>query len=445
MFLPFKKFVIASCLPTCLLLSAASTVVAATGNEQQREPTPALVKVLKLSWAESIRMTNENNAELLAAEADLRAARMAEGLARAGYLPTLNGTLGGTRESATGVSGLGEAGTNYELNLTATQNLFTGFGDLARVRQARANVVAAEANLKLVKARISFELKSAYQGLLFAKANVDLSQGIVSRRENNLKMVSLRYEGGRENKGSVLLSQAYLEDARLVLLQARNGLDIALATFRKVLAIDEYQPIEITEKIPVIEPGRKDIDFRAFVALTPTYEQAVAQETSAREEVAVKESTLYFPNLNLTGGTIRSGPSLMPQNDRYFVGLALSMPLYNGGRDYYASKAAAESYLSKARARETVSRTLVANLETAYSAYLEATARLRTNLAFRDALQVRAKIARAKYNQGLMSFEDWDVIENDLIDRERNYLTSGRERVTSEAAWEQSQGRGVFP
>lgn len=402
-------------------------------------------KVLKLSWNDAVRVTREKNAEILAAEADLRAAVMNEGNARAGYLPILTGTLGGTRESAAGPSGLGSATNNYELNLTATQNLFTGFGDLARVRQARANVVEAEARLKLTKARISFELKSAYQGLLFAKTNIDLSQAIVTRRESNLKMVSLRFEGGRENRGSVLLSQAYLEDARLVLLQARNGLDIALATFRKVLAIDEYQAIEIIEKIPVIEPATKDMDFRSFAALTPTYEQAVAQEESAREEVAVRQSSLYFPTLNLTGGTVRSGQSFLPQDDRYFVGLALSMPLFNGGRDYYQSKAAAEGYLSKARARETVSRTLVANLETAYSTYLESAARLRTNQAFRDALEVRAKIARAKYKQGLMSFEDWDVIENDLIDRERNYLTSGRERVTSEAAWEQAQGRGVIP
>jgi hypothetical protein len=44
-----------------------------------------------------------------------------------------------------------------------------------------------------------------------------------------------------------------------------------------------------------------------------------------------------------------------------------------------------------------------------------------------------------------MSFEDWDRIENDLIQRQKTVLQSQRDRVTAEAAWEQAQGKGVIP
>jgi outer membrane protein TolC len=57
----------------------------------------------------------------------------------------------------------------------------------------------------------------------------------------------------------------------------------------------------------------------------------------------------------------------------------------------------------------------------------------------------RADIARTKYNNGLMTFENWDIIENDLIQRQKSFLQGQRDRVVAEAAWEQAQGKGVIP
>ena len=62
-----------------------------------------------------------------------------------------------------------------------------------------------------------------------------------------------------------------------------------------------------------------------------------------------------------------------------------------------------------------------------------------------SAAETRAGIARSKYNNGLMSFEDWDRIETDLIQRQKAALLGRRERVLAEAAWEQTQGRGAIP
>jgi hypothetical protein len=49
------------------------------------------------------------------------------------------------------------------------------------------------------------------------------------------------------------------------------------------------------------------------------------------------------------------------------------------------------------------------------------------------------------YNNGLITFTDWDIIENDLILRQKSLLQTERDRVVAEAAWEQVQGLGVIP
>lgn len=84
------------------------------------------------------------------------------------------------------------------------------------------------------------------------------------------------------------------------------------------------------------------------------------------------------------------------------------------------------------------------NLQQGYNSYIEAVAKLQVDTSFREAAQLRADIARSKYNNGLLIFEDWDAIETDLITRQTNYLQSKLNRVTYEAAWEQVQGKGVF-
>ena len=61
---------------------------------------------------------------------------------------------------------------------------------------------------------------------------------------------------------------------------------------------------------------------------------------------------------------------------------------------------------------------------------------------FVEALRLRAEIGRAKYENGLMSFDDWYGIENELVDREKNLLKSQRERVAAEANYQLLLGQG---
>ena len=63
---------------------------------------------------------------------------------------------------------------------------------------------------------------------------------------------------------------------------------------------------------------------------------------------------------------------------------------------------------------------------------------------FLAAADLRAEIARTQYTTGLLSFEDWDLIENDLIDNQKAMLASLRDAVLAEAAWEQTLGKGAL-
>lgn len=80
-----------------------------------------------------------------------------------------------------------------------------------------------------------------------------------------------------------------------------------------------------------------------------------------------------------------------------------------------------------------------------HAAFMDAIGLQKVAKEFLEASQVRAIISRGRYQAGLMTFEDWDLIETDLINRQKIELQSRRDVVFAEAALEQSQGKSAFP
>jgi outer membrane protein TolC len=170
---------------------------------------------------------------------------------------------------------------------------------------------------------------------------------------------------------------------------------------------------------------------------------AIGQEDSAKASVTVAASNFY-PSLNLTGTVGKFGPEFYPDQDRWSLGVTLSLPIFTGGRDYYGYKSAVSSRAAATYNIPKVRKDTLDKLKQAFVAFVEAVEKLKVDTSFKYAAQVRAEIARKKYNNGLLTFEDWDIIENDLITREKTYLQSRRDRGLSEASWEQAQGKGVI-
>ena len=399
---------------------------------------PAMV----LTWETCVPEAAANNPELRAARANLAAAGFSAAGAHSGYLPQLSAGAGYTDTSGSTASTT-TSDTTYSTSVSLSQNLFAGFQDRAKIAQGAANREAAEANLAVAKAKLSQDLKSTFVGLKYAQDNVILTENIARRREENLRLVELRFESGNENKGSYLLTKASLAQARYENLQAQQSLVSSQAQLERVLGRGDTGELEVRGEIPFSEPGQAP-DFRQLARQVPDYQQAAAQQKSAAAGVTLARSGLY-PSFNLSGSVGRVGDNWYPDSTRRSVGLNLNVPLYSGGKDYYATKSAASSLEAAASNTDTAEQQLVVRLKQTYAGYVESVAKLKVDQAFLDAAMTRADIARTKYNNGLMTFENWDIIENDLIQRQKSFLQSQRDRVVAEAAWEQAQGKGVIP
>ncbi|MBS1984329.1 MAG: TolC family protein [Bdellovibrionales bacterium] len=398
----------------------------------------------KLSWDECVREASAQNADLLASQSALRAAEANASGAYSTFFPQVSAGVNYNYGSSA-TSGTADAGaqSSYTAALTANQNLFSGFSDAAKVHQAQANLESARMNLAIAKAKLSYDLKSAFANLAYVQKQVKLAADVVRRRAENLKLVELRFQVGRENKGSVLLSRAALSEAKLAALQADHALYSARDQLAKALGRDDSDALEVGGGLPLQDPGSVAPDFRALAREVP--DRRLAEITIQSAQAALEASRSgFFPTLTVTGSKGIAGGDGRARENSWSVGAGLNVPLFSGLRDYYATKSSAESVASaRVNADGSLRQALLA-LRQSWSDYSESAVALSLNREYLDAAQTRAEIARVQYNNGLATFVDWDLIENDLIKRQNTALQSERDRVVSEAAWEQTQGKGAI-
>jgi len=392
-----------------------------------------------ITWQESVGETSVNNSELASARSNLQAAESRIEAARSGFYPQLSASWGYQDNSGAAVI----PGSFYGATGTATQNVFAGFQDVGKVEQAKANAQVAQSDLAAARARISYNLKFAYASLRYVQEAVTLTEAIMHRTEQNVLLVQLRFEGGRENKGSLLQTEALLKQAQLDNLSARQAIPSAQAQLARTLGRADPSGLNAIDNVPVTQPP-KSPDFLALASSVPEVRRAQAQESSAKADVRLNRSGFY-PTLDVYGTYGREGSDWLLEDTRRTVGVTLAIPIFSGGLNYYGVEAASASLSAAAFTRGDAERFALERLKKAYAAYVEAIERVRVNEAFVEAAVMRADIARSKYDNGLMSFEDWDRIESDLTQRQKDLLASRRDRVAAEASWEQVQGVGVIP
>ncbi len=388
-----------------------------------------------LTWEDCARESTRHNPDLAAAQEAVRKAQAQYYGSRSPLLPQLSADAGYTDSKTTSRS------QEYTAGLSAKQSLFSGLRNEAGVGKSKADLEAAQANLNVVKAQVSFDLKNAFAGLLFAQEQAQLTETISSRRQENVRLVELRFEGGREPKGSYLRSGALYRQADFEVSQAQRALRVARRQLARVLGRSELDGI-LVQDIPMALLPASPPDFRAMAKETPVRLQAAAQVRSAQAGVRIARSEL-FPEVSAIGSLGRQGDKWPPERDAWSAGIALSYPFWPGGKNLFDLQGAkAEERRTQQNLRSTQDQTAL-NLEQTFAVFQDAVQKVEVQRDFLEAAKIRAEVSRGQYTLGLLSFQDWDAIENDLIVNQKTMLANSRDAIVAQAAWEQAQGKGA--
>lgn len=354
-----------------------------------------------------------------------------------GFLPQLSANAGSSRNSSEGETVTTES-DSASYGVSAKQTLFAGGRNKAALDQGSAALASAEADLASNEAQITYEVRQAFAELLYAQEQLTVAREIEKRQRDNVDMIELRYEGGRENKGNLLRTKATLREAEYGTSQAERNLRVARRQLAKVLGRKESEAFLVSGDLKTGTPGHI-ADMISLAEMTPDHRKAMASVDSSKASLKSAKSQ-YYPDLAAVASAGRRDEDWMPEQDEWTVGVALSYPFFPGGRSLMEVRSAGADLRRAEQSLESTDAGIVLSLEQAFANYEDAAQRTEVEASFLEAAQVRAEIARTQYASGLMSFEDWDRIESELTSSQKSELLSRRLAVLAQANWEKTQG-----
>lgn len=135
---------------------------------------------------------------------------------KAAHLPSL-GLFGNYEINS---ESLDESATNYTVGAMVQVNLFSGYRDVAKTREARAALEEINAQRLDLVAHIEVQARQAYYEACSAKERIGVTEFAVSLAEENRRIVADRYKNGLLTIVELLDSETALEEARINRYQA---------------------------------------------------------------------------------------------------------------------------------------------------------------------------------------------------------------------------------
>lgn len=383
-----------------------------------------------MTWSEVVAQASSHSNDIKSAEKQLDSTRWSYYKSFGNFLPQVsaNASIGQTINS----SGTQNSDA-YGINIS--QSLFKGLDNYYNLRSAGINYDLYQADLTNAKADYFNQVRLAFINLYIARQNVDVQKKILKKRDDNVRMIKLLYERGTSDKGSFLRTQAQYESANYNLSSGLRQLELARLKLSQLIEND----IATAEGVLAVGDVLTFPDINGLAQKSPSHIMAKARLDLA--DIQAKSTISGFlPSVSLNASYQKSGSEWPPASTSKSISLNVSLPIFPGGENI-ADKVINDHLLDKAREEFKKSEKDIAyGVREAYENLKIAIGAYKVQKIALDASAERAKISQASYLNGLTSYNDWDLIQNDYISNQINLLNFEKNALNAEANWYKSYG-----
>ncbi|MFA5389622.1 MAG: TolC family protein [Candidatus Omnitrophota bacterium] len=386
-----------------------------------------------LTWQDCVREAAKNHPDLISAEQSVKQSAADRDIAMSGLFPQVDASAGASRTKTTRTT------DSYTYGLSGSQLLYDGLKTLDNVNAALENINAALFTYRFTSSGIRLRLRTAFINLLKAQELLRITEEIAKIRRDNLVLITLRYESGIEHKGALLTAEANLSQAEYEIAQNKRNLDAVQRQIIKEMGRKEFSPVSVEGDFQVSDEALEKPDFEEIARENPSLERSISQKKSA--EFGIKSAEADFrPVVSVQAGADRTSSHWPPENDQWNTGLTVSFPIFEGGlRKAQVSRA--KAVFDKAQADErSVRDGIVLALEQSWAALRNSVETVKVQKKFLDASEERSEIAEAQYSLGLIQFDNWTIIEDDLVRQKKAFLDARANALSAEANWIQAKG-----
>src|ERR1700690_624992 len=296
---------------------------------------PGAQMPLSLKQAEALAL--KNNPQISVARLTALASQQVTRQVRSTLWPTATADLTGVDSKAN--SRITAGGLNnpiiYERAAAGVMvsQLITDFGRTTNlVSSANLAARAQDQNAVATKDQILLALDQAFYGALQAHAVLTVAQQTVSARQAVADQVGALFKSKLRSELDFSFANVNLSQAKLLILDAENNENGALATLSMVLGYSQTQGFQLIEDTTAISSPPSNVDAlvaQAF-AMRPEILSLEFLEQSA-QKFHTAERDLLLPNIRAVGA-IGDPPVRNPALSNWYgaVGVNVEIPLFNG-------------------------------------------------------------------------------------------------------------------
>ncbi len=359
----------------------------------------------KLTLIQLTDLALRNNPQTQFAWAVAQADAAAVGIAKADYLPQIDGLVSiSSSKSASSSGSAVPLQTRYGPSISLSYLLLDFGTRAARLQAAQYNLLASNLNQNQVIQNVILQVEQAYYLLLGLQSLESANHQSLKTAQANLDAANVRRKSGLATIGDVFQAETAVAQAQLVLRTTQGQIANAQGDLANAVAVPVTQALTL-EPLPAdtpIQPLTHSVDQLIKQAKAGRPELIAAQAQVGAAQAGIKLAAgLGKPTLSLTGGAFQTEILDQTSIDGYNVGLTLRVPLFTGFRTTYAVRQS-RAQLEQARASRDDLRNLVElqvwqafyNQQTAVATIESATVLLRT------AVQA-AEVASARYRAGI--------------------------------------------
>lgn len=401
-----------------------------------------------LDWLSCVNEAKKNHPDLVSASEKVKQAKATKEITRSAFLPLLgfdasevttkNASFGASGSSVELVSTGSNRKTAYQYEGTAQQLLFDSFRTAYDLSSNERTVVAQKYNYDVTSSNVRLRLRTAYVQLLTAQEYLNIVREIEARRKTTSELVKLRYEGGREHKGSLMTSESNLAQAIYEVAQATRNIYLYQRQLTKELGRSKFSPMTVSGELDVKEADRPLPDLEMMAETNPFLRQLIAQKEAAKFSLKSAYSQL-FPTVYANASVGNTGTQWFPDKNEYSIGTSVTMPLFDGSK--YAGIDRAKGVLGQAVADEKSGKDgVIYTLANMWSRLQDAIDNVAVQKKSLDAARERARIASAEYSIGLLSYDNWIIIEDNFVSAKKSYINARLAAMAAEANWVQAKG-----
>ena len=283
----------------------------------------------------------QNNPQLNAQRASVRAVDESVPQALAGYRPKVAGTftagVGFVDQLADGSVGKKiEQGdqTPHSATLAVTQTIYNGNQTANKTRAAESQVFGAREGLRLLEQSVLLAAATIYMDYLRDAAILEVQRSNTKVLELTLRQTRDRYSAGLVTPTDVAQSEAQLAAAKSQELAAVSVLTTTAANFRRIIGKEPagLQPASPVDRyLPPTQNGSIELALRQ----NPNVTAAMYGVDVSFLTVKINEGAL-FPTLSLQAAVSKAWDPVITQISQFAAAAnaQLTVPIYQGGAEY---------------------------------------------------------------------------------------------------------------